>query len=64
MAVGEQSSPAPRFTDVYTAGENGYHTYRIPSVIASFHRSHDLRFMHQAGTTARWRDGSVGRRPR
>ena len=35
MAVGEQSSPAPQFTDVYSAGENGYHTYRIPAVIAT-----------------------------
>jgi sialidase-1 len=27
--------PGPRFTDVYVAGDGGYHTYRIPSVIAT-----------------------------
>ena len=34
---GGARSPAtePRFTDVYVAGTGGYHTYRIPSVIAT-----------------------------
>lgn len=27
--------PGPRYTDVYVAGENAYHTYRIPAVIAT-----------------------------
>jgi sialidase-1 len=27
--------PMPRLTDVYVAGEGAYHTYRIPSVIAT-----------------------------
>lgn len=37
IAAGPAQSPAPgpRFSDVYTAGEGGYHTYRIPSVIAT-----------------------------
>jgi sialidase-1 len=29
------SAPGPRFSDVYIAGEGGYHTYRIPSVVAT-----------------------------
>jgi sialidase-1 len=28
-------APEPELTDVYVAGEGGYHTYRIPSVIAT-----------------------------
>jgi sialidase-1 len=37
VAVGlAQSTPSgPRFSDIYIAGEGGYHTYRIPSVIAT-----------------------------
>jgi sialidase-1 len=38
MVSGQARSavPAPpQYTDVYVAGENGYHTYRIPSVIAT-----------------------------
>jgi sialidase-1 len=33
----QTSAPAraPRFTDVYVAGDDGYHTYRIPAVIAT-----------------------------
>ena len=27
--------PGPRFTEVYQAGEAGYHTFRIPSIIAA-----------------------------
>ena len=27
--------PAPRYTEVYTSGEKGYNTFRIPSVIAT-----------------------------
>jgi sialidase-1 len=32
---GQRQPEAPRETDVYVAGESGYHTYRIPSVIAT-----------------------------
>lgn len=28
-------APGPRYTEVYGAGEGGYHTFRIPSVIAA-----------------------------
>lgn len=32
----EQTTPqSPRYSDVYVAGESGYHTFRIPSVIAT-----------------------------
>lgn len=30
-----EPAPDPQFTDVYVAGEGGYNTYRIPSVIAT-----------------------------
>jgi sialidase-1 len=32
---GQPAPQAPRFIDVYLAGEGDYHTYRIPSVIAT-----------------------------
>ena len=31
----QAAPPLPRFIEVYVAGEEGYHTYRIPSVIAT-----------------------------
>jgi sialidase-1 len=31
----QSSVTSPRFSEVYIAGEGGYHTYRIPSVIAT-----------------------------
>jgi sialidase-1 len=31
----QSMASGPRFTDVYVAGDGGYHTYRIPSVIAT-----------------------------
>ncbi|HMF59513.1 MAG TPA: sialidase family protein [Vicinamibacterales bacterium] len=31
----QSAASGPRFSDVYIAGEGGYHTYRIPSVIAT-----------------------------
>jgi len=30
-----QETPAPQMVDVFVAGDGGYHTYRIPSVIAN-----------------------------
>jgi sialidase-1 len=37
MAAGpaQSTAPGPRFSDIYIAGDGGYHTYRIPSVIAT-----------------------------
>jgi hypothetical protein len=35
MAARQASFPAPQVTDVYLSGEAGYHTFRIPSVIAT-----------------------------
>lgn len=35
MAVGQKNAAAPLFTDVFVAGDGGYHTYRIPSAIVS-----------------------------
>jgi sialidase-1 len=32
---GDALVPGPQFTDVYVAGDGAYHTYRIPSVIAT-----------------------------
>lgn len=34
-AVGQITARDPRFTEVYVAGEKGYNTFRIPSVIAA-----------------------------
>jgi sialidase-1 len=34
-AVGQVAARDPRYTDVYTSGEKGYNTFRIPSVIAT-----------------------------
>jgi sialidase-1 len=31
----EPAIPGPRFTNVYVPGDSGYHTYRIPSIIAT-----------------------------
>jgi sialidase-1 len=35
IAAGQAPMPGPRFTEVYQAGDGGYHTFRIPSVIAA-----------------------------
>jgi len=34
-AVGQVAARDPRYTEVYTSGEKGYNTFRIPSVIAT-----------------------------
>jgi sialidase-1 len=34
-APADSPSPGPHYTDVFVAGEGAYHTYRIPSVIAT-----------------------------
>ena len=52
IAVGEQSSPAPQFTDVYTAGENGYHTYGDPWSEQRF-SSQETREAHQVRRRAK-----------
>jgi hypothetical protein len=31
VAAGQKDAAAPLFTDVFVAGDGGYHTYRIPS---------------------------------
>jgi hypothetical protein len=33
--VGQPTPPSPRYSEVYVAGEGSYHTFRIPSVIAT-----------------------------
>jgi len=35
LASAFAESPGPQYTDVYAAGESGYHTFRIPSLIAT-----------------------------
>jgi sialidase-1 len=35
LAAGQRPVDAPRFTEVFRAGDSGYHTYRIPSVVAT-----------------------------
>ena len=35
LAVRQVPLPGPRFTEVYQSGDGGYHTFRIPSVIAA-----------------------------
>ena len=35
VVAGQAPVAEPRFTEVFQAGEGGYHTYRIPSVIAA-----------------------------
>jgi hypothetical protein len=34
-SLGQRAADAPRESDVFVAGEGGYHTYRIPSVIVT-----------------------------
>ena len=34
-APADSPTPGPHYTDVFVAGEGAYHTYRIPSVIAT-----------------------------
>ncbi|MEO5822398.1 MAG: sialidase family protein [Vicinamibacteraceae bacterium] len=34
-AIARQDAAGPRFTEVYQAGDGGYHTFRIPSIIAA-----------------------------
>jgi sialidase-1 len=34
-SMSQGAGPEPRYTDVYAAGENGYSTFRIPSVIGT-----------------------------
>jgi len=33
--AGQDAVPAPLMTEVFTAGDGPYHTYRIPSVIVT-----------------------------
>ena len=35
IAAAQTDPQAPRFTEVFVAGEHGYHTFRIPSIIAT-----------------------------
>ena len=35
LVAGDAPAPGPRFTEVYQAGESGFHTFRIPSLLAT-----------------------------
>src|SRR5215207_5620733 len=35
LLAGQRPIAGPRFTEVFRAGDSGYHTYRIPSIVAT-----------------------------